>query len=343
MQVKPYYATHFQGYGTCNACHSEPLTAWNASYANTNIVLDGLEDDPFWGGPNQFNTLYVPISPLGGGEFEFFKMRWSQNLTHLFIMARVVDNTVEGSDVLVNSVSDMAAIMFNINQTGGFNEGEFWNGMALDQPNSYVDMVTWKPTAAEDGNHNETKDGVVTGKVWDEYYSSNGRGQDTNNWSWAAHRSYARGHWYQYLEMARPLDTGEDTDVDFKYDGYYSFGVAHWNNSVAANHAISFEHAVWIHGTDGADPTGISATNYIDETVTFPVYEATEYVTETKTEWDFETETVEEKETVIVVGDEITVTNVEEVTSAKSDAPINLLFAFFGIVCIGAVFYRRRR
>ena len=308
MNVQPYFEEHF---GDCGECHNTPAIAWNESNSAATLLVDGIDDDAVWG--DMHNTMYAPASPPHGVEgdehFQFVRVKISQNDTHLFVIARWADTNglVDGSDSRTGT-RDMFSMIWNINQDDF--SLDMWGGaMRSAESGKKLDQVVWIPTAAETGKNGTTGKTGVAGKTYDEAYTSVGKTTDTtNDWTAAAlmkGSSYSPNTYY-YVEMIRPLKTADgDDDVQFKYDGYYGFAMAYWNQTSGASHFVTYEQFVWVHGADGADPTG----------------------------------TVTVKETVTVDG-----TTTTTITDSKSEAPFASLFAVLGLFSIGlAVALIRRR
>ncbi len=327
--VQPYFSENF---GDCGLCHNTPAMAWNASNAYNSIIVDGFDDDSVWGDTG--NTMYAPVSPPNGPGlnefFPFIKTRISQNTSHLFVVVRWVSDEgfVNGSDSRVG-VRDMFAMIWNVNQKDF--TLDMWQGnMKSADEGTMLDQFVWIPTASETGK-NSTNGGEVSvfGRTYDEAYTDIGKTtDDTNDWVAGARLGYGHGSEYYYLEMVRPLVTVDGTDdVQFKYDGYYGFAMAYWNQTMGDNHFVTYEQYVWIHGVDGINPADINE-------VTVTVISDDVTVTEISTEMVTASVTTTESETITEVS-----------TSDNANLPLNGLFGALGVFCIGLVttFIRRRK
>jgi hypothetical protein len=329
----------FHGGTQCGICHNEPAVAWDPANADVDIVVDGNDTEALWEYTND-TLMYIPLgSAFGfaevdenGTEVPFFaRFKVSQNSTHIFFYVRVHDTSVEGADIQ-SGLSDKFSILFNIDQDEFMLPAAYpWGwanmGSAVADQGSH-DVVVWSPdlaaTGAESGLTWNTSlypldvlDGdppvagweeqvAITGKTWDTAYG--GTGTDTNQWTAGAIYGNIEEHYeVDYaIELARPLVTADAKDVQFKYDGLYEFAIAYWDDANSKDHIVSFEHAVWVKGTEGVNP----------DLIPDPV---TSTVTETETETETETST--------------------------EDSPFNMLFGVFGVVSVGlaVVLIRRKK
>ncbi|MHA2168442.1 MAG: hypothetical protein ACXAB7_00890 [Candidatus Kariarchaeaceae archaeon] len=334
----------FHGGSQCGICHNEPMTAWDVANANVMIDVDGIDTEAIWG-DNDDTNMYIPLGgPFGfkdsytdvnGTNIEvpyFARLKVSQNSTHIFFYVRLHDNSVEGGDIQA-ALSDKFAMLFNIDQEEFTLPAAYpwgWANMGstvADQGSQ--DLVVWSPDAAADGAESgltwntslyplDVLDGdapvagwedrvSVTSNVWDSAYG--GTGTDTNDWTVGAYYGNQGEHYeVDYgIELVRPLETADSKDVQFKYDGLYEFAIARWNNSNSKDHYVSFEHAIWVKGTSGVDPSLIPDPVTVEKTV-----------------------------------DGTTTTTI---TESKSDSPFNTLFGLFGMVSVGlaVIFVRRKK
>ncbi|MCE7734964.1 MAG: hypothetical protein GPJ54_08815 [Candidatus Heimdallarchaeota archaeon] len=320
----------FHGGSQCGICHNEPAIAWNSSLADLDLTLDGNGTEAFWD-DNDDHLMYIPLGTTFGfpaGEEQFVRFMVGQNSTHFFMYARIADLTINGSDTRTAD-ADAFAVMFNIDMPEfklpsaapafGPDPTASWSPMseALGDGGTN-DVVMWQPSAAaddtqgtydpaiDDGDGGFTSQYSVDGNVWDLNYG--GTFNENQDWSAEATHGYIGAHYTgdYAIEFSRALVTDDANDAQFKYDGYYEFAIAYWNASSGSQHWVSFEHTIWIHGADGAEPL--------------------DTITETVTE-----------DAVTVTADPVTETKTE-------DAPFNSLLSFFGLITISlaVMVYRKR-
>jgi hypothetical protein len=316
-----FNTTSFPGFHSgaqCGICHNEPAVAWNESYASEAITLDGDMTEPFWAEADD-NNMYVPLGQAFGFEGNFVddngtdhevplfvSMRFAQNSSHLFIRARIQDNTQTGSTTYNAAGTDGFAILWNINQaefklpdaTPNFGPGNDWdNWMSMDGDNldgGKQDLVYFSPSLSgeSDASYNVTSGGYdnntqLTTSVWDKNYG--GTASESEDWSAGAFHGKENtrsDNGYYSIELTRPLVTDDENDVQFTYDGYYEFAVAAWNDTKGAAHSASFEHTIWVHGDLGAMPLDTITVTAPGTTVTAPGTTDTTTSVSTESPWN---------------------------------------------------------
>lgn len=248
----------FHSSSDCALCHNEPATAWNASYVDSSITLDGMATESFWGDSNTHNTMEYPMATTFGSTHIYLQVKFSQNATHLFVRMQWEDPLVNGTDTLFGEKADGVAILWNM-QPGVYEMKDGWfGGMKTDHANESVDLWMWRPAASDQGaettvNTTATEHATITGGIKDTMFSntgidnSNDTSQDVSyGSSWGYMDSHATSDYG--VEFARPLVTNDAGDVQFDKIGYYDFAIALWNGTSGGNHIMSFEHHVWVYG-----------------------------------------------------------------------------------------------
>lgn len=270
----------FHGNGDCSVCHNEPGTAYNSLYDTSTIILDGNNSEAFWQ-EYDFRRMTIPVGSRYGGAEQFLTMIFAQNSSHLFVLTRWSDSTINGTDQDRYGDSDGVSIMWNINATTNFNE--YYSGMNTPAAGEAVDVWTWKPTAAEEAN---AFNSTLTGNTYDYLFDDGGwyTNEATTDVEAMAMHGYIEPHAeseYQ-VEFVRKLETNDPNDVQFKFSQYYKFSVAIFNESSGSSHLMGFVHSVWVENED-IPPVEVTVT---EDAVTVTEQD-TETFTETKTDTPF--------------------------------------------------------
>ncbi len=259
----------FHSNGDCALCHNEPGNAYNSSYATSSCEPDGEADEAFW---EEYygRRMTIPVVSSYGGNEQFVSLIFAQNDTHLFMLTSWGDPTIEGTDTERYASSDGFGIMWNINAT---NFNQYYSGMKTPAADEAVDTWTWKPAAAESSNDFNSS---LTGMMYDNAFTSAGwaDADATNDLSYGAKHGYIEPHTEEdyRLEAVRALETDDVNDVQFDHSGYYSFGIAVYNNSAGSSHYVSYIYTVYIQNGDALVTETVTEvveeTNTVDETFT---------------------------------------------------------------------------
>jgi hypothetical protein len=260
-----YIVDSFPGFhssGECSLCHNEPATAYNASYADAQITLDGLPNEEFWSESNYYNTMEMPMGNTFGGVHIFVMMKFAQNATHLFVYMDWYDNTINGTTSQRFNAADGVAILWNAHP-GEYDMKEGWfSGMKTENAGESIDTWVWKANTADEGKEIESvtnatagENTPLTGNVWDTSFDNagwNDSGDVTQDVSaGASWGNLGSHHESNYgVEFARKLTTSDNTGSDVQFDkiGYYEFAVALYNESSGSSHIVSFEHQLYVYG-----------------------------------------------------------------------------------------------
>lgn len=275
-----YLINSFPGFHSdsdCALCHNEPVSAYNSSYADSTITLDGQENEVFW--QNAFyRSMEIPVGNYRGAEEQFISVTFAQNSTHLFMYISWSDVQVDGKDSARFGGNDGFAVMWNTNNSQRINE-DYFAGMKTSSPDEVVD--TWVVKTAANG---ETQAAAVdiaggqTGSIDTVILDTNFDDGGWNDAGDTAQNVYAAEIWgnmsshatHNYgLEIARPLVTNDPGDVQFDQIGYYEFAIAIYNGTSGEDHLISFVHQVFVYGecdTDCVQP--VVVTEYYPEVTT---------------------------------------------------------------------------
>jgi hypothetical protein len=314
-----YLVNSFPGFhsnGECAVCHNEPLTAYNSSYANSQITLDGNMDEDFWSGEDIGSQLRLPVGTTFGGVHAFISVTFAQNSTHLFTVIEWEDYNITGSDSQRYSAADGISVMWNVNMDNM--DDAYFSGMKTQNAGEIVDVWVWKPTAAETGlesgvNTTAEEKISLTGNIYDTSFDDGGwaDGDEATEdvmtgASWGFQAEHAENNYV--VEFARPLVTGDARDIQFDKIGYFDFALAWYNASSGSSHAVSFQHSVWVQGVC----TGAACYD--------PLYVETTTMTET--------------------ADPVTETE----TSVSTESPISPVWIIMGLFAVGIpVFFNRRK
>lgn len=244
----------FHGNGPSEWCHSEPgSAAYDATFSAT---LDGQNNEAFWEYTTYVGSrMTIPVAGRFGSAHEYISIIFAQNSTHLYILVEWNDEVINGTDTPQYSPADGFGICFGINVTQ-FKAGYF-SGMVTPEVGEAVDTLVWKPVAAADGTQLPVNDTAlnqtVQGTLLDWHFDSDGwHADEVEAQAAAKHGNFSSNAQTNYmLEIVRPLASGNDGDAQFLNDGTYDFAIAVFNGSAGGGHWVSFEHAVFIYGTEG--------------------------------------------------------------------------------------------
>lgn len=249
LLTNSYYGYH--DFGDCAVCHNEPATAYNMDYMDENIELDGIANEPFWQEPaTEDSTMYIPVAHQFGGDRMMIRTVFAQNSSHIFMKMDWTDYLLNGTD---SNVYDGISIYWSMGEATEIDE-HFPNGMKTVA--GEADVWNWKAGAGvEDidiANLDTNMENVTVPNAADMDASMNtfGIGVDgeQNLMAGATYGYQGDHHENSYLlELAFPLESGYDTDVQFTESGYYTFNLALFNSSSGSGHQMGFEHDVWVY------------------------------------------------------------------------------------------------
>jgi hypothetical protein len=312
-----YIVDSFPGFHSssdCSLCHNEPATAYNSSFVDADITLDGLPNEEFWGDSNHYNTMEFPMASTFGSTHIFVLVKFAQNSTHFFMWIDWEDTTINGTDTMRYSTADGVAVLWNAHP-GEYDLKDGWfGGMETDNPGEEVDTWVYKPAAADTGKQstidlNAGETYTLTGEGLDTMFDEGGWDDDLDTTqdlsfgsSWG---NITDRHEENYgIEFSRPLVTDDPGDVQFDKIGYYEFAIAIWNASSGSSHIMSFEHSVFVYGdcdTDCDIPAGgLTVISYVPTT-------------------------------------EVSVVPTTEVTTKTESAPINMYFVLISLFSVAAL------
>ncbi|MHA2253403.1 MAG: hypothetical protein ACXAD7_23805 [Candidatus Kariarchaeaceae archaeon] len=285
--------TSFYGFGdyqSCNFCHNNVNIAWNASYANTRITLDGLNTEPFWNEDLDIpRKSYIYVASAFEPELtseNIVYLQIAQNSTYIFALIRMGDGTINGSNSLTGDTDfDGFAIIWDISMA------DFGPEPLVDEVNNVgenVDLWLWTPHTSSSDTQDLTQNTPIPiqSNVWDASITSSGVLNDPSSdlSAEATHGNVSQPYYpkdYQ-IEFARELYTDDPDDIQFTYSGYYNFALA-WSNNTG-DYMVSYKQTVWIYGAQGdLSPTTVTQTENITATeeVTVTLESVTTTVTKT--------------------------------------------------------------
>jgi hypothetical protein len=260
-----FVAESFPGFHSnadCRTCHSYYANVYNETLMDSSVTVDGMADEAMWADGNTYGrTIEVPVgSTSNPREIVFLLVTFGQNSTHFFIRVDWADPTINGTDQKGYEDSDGISFMFNIDNPN------FDSGYGMDRApgDTKVDVVTWKPGASMTGTQDleaETPIAITSDNLYDQHITDDSRNDDeTNEWTWAAvHGNVASHHEENYqLEMARPLTTDDEFDVQFDEPAYTEFAVILFNSTSGADHMVSPPYIMWVGPP--ADMTPVTET-----------------------------------------------------------------------------------
>ena len=257
----------FQGYhggADCSVCHNEPATAWNDTFSEESISADGVGNEFVWEEEQTFDhTMYIPVAGSFGSSHIFVRTQFAQNTTHLFMKLDWSDLTLNGTTDNKYDPADGLSIYWEMGDVA-YDQG-FGDGMKTES--GTLDVWTWKaaPMVETLGDSvNLTATYASVDSEIDHDYIMNNVGlvpdgeQDVT--MGATYGNLGSHHEDSYqVEIIRALETGKDSDIQFNASGYYSFGLAIFNDTSGSDHLMGFSHDVWIYAGPPEDNTSGSS------------------------------------------------------------------------------------
>ncbi|MCY3414572.1 MAG: hypothetical protein INQ03_23185 [Candidatus Heimdallarchaeota archaeon] len=356
LQVNSYPGIR-SGTAECIDCHNEPIsTMYDPTQENVSATLDGRYDEVFYD-DNTYSALYIPVgnnieTESGEHEFEFVRTYFAQNGTHVFFVFRLHDDNGElnGGTQFDYSSADKFAIMWNINAstTGkGFPTTMEADFDLTEDGQEMVDLWTWYPTWEEQEAYETDGTSTFEGVVEDGFYGPHKTVEGIPRTDFASYKNdlaagaryvSGRGGMDLYLELARPLVTDDDTDIQFDHTGFYEFSIALWLDGAGGAHHVSFPHMLWVTNPDSLD-AGYDVTGEDTKTEVEVDYTGTETVYETVQEENTVEVTNQIVETVYAIGDTVNVT----VNEINSEAPLAAGIVGATLTITGIMVYSRKR